>query len=96
MTENGSFYVVPGGVDLREEASAFYERSIDVLSAMLLYSSNLDDYCNEIEKRLGEKGFKKVLENLTNAEKGIIVSHARHVIEMMECTKKLMYSHSRK
>lgn len=95
MKEKSSLYVVPGDVDLRKEASDLYERTIDILSAMLLYSSNLDDFCQEIEDRVGKRGFKKVLENLSNAEKGIIVNHANHVLEMMECTKKLMYSHKK-
>lgn len=69
MKEKSSFYMIDSEVDLRKEASALYERKIDILSAMILYSSNLDDYCQEVEDRLGKRGFKKVLEKLNNAEK---------------------------
>ncbi len=95
MTKDSSFHMADG-IDLRGEASALYERKVDILSAIILYSSNLDNYCQEVEDRLGKKGFKKVLEGLSNSEKAVIVDYANHIIEGASHIKEMLYTHNRK
>ncbi len=96
MRKGSSFHVEDKEVDLREEARVLSERTIDIVSTMLLYSSNLDYFYESVECRLGKRFFKKSFERISNVERNIIINHANDVISKMEDVKRIMHSNKRK
>ncbi len=94
MEENSSLYLVEEDVDINieEEALALFAKTTDVLFSMSHYARNLNAYYKALEERVGKRNFKKILENIDNGQKGVIVNSSNYVKKEMECVKKMMYS----